>query len=210
MTRIVPAIQSRTLEQFQQSLRTVRQLTNRFQLDVVSSDFNDTPTIGVEEIPVVPGMECDVHIMARNPEPQIAAAKHLYPHLVILQFEGVENIRRILEGLHDEGQAVGVAINPETPVTAVADLLPIVDHVLIMAYPAGPSGQVLQPEVLGKAAQVRNLKPSVEVALDGGVAEDTLRQIAATGFDVVNVTTYLFSANDPMTRYTQLMEELSA
>ena len=210
MTRVVPAIQARTVEEYQQSLRTVRQLTNRFQLDIISSDFNENPTIGIEQVPAAVGMECDVHIMARNPRAQIAAAKHLYPHLIVLQYEGVDGIHQILESLHSEGQAVGVAINPETSVRDIAELLPIVDHVLIMAYPAGPSGQVLQPSVLSKAEQVRKLKPGVEVALDGGVSEDSIGQIAATGFDVVNVTTFLFSAKDPLSRYTQLMEGLRA
>lgn len=209
MTKVVPAIQPKTIEEYQQKLRVVRQLTNRFQLDVVGTDFNDDPTIELSAIAPSTGMECDVHIMARDPKPYIVAAKALYPHLIILQYEGVENIKEILARLHEGGQAVGVAINPETSVEDIAELIPVLDHVLIMAYPAGPSGQALQPAVLKKVAQVRELKPGVEVGLDGGVAEDTLGVIAKAGLDVVNVTTYLFSAEDPLSRYTGLMEGLA-
>jgi ribulose-phosphate 3-epimerase len=210
MPKIVPAIQPASLEDFQQKLRTVRQLTNRFQLDIVAADFNDTPTIELPEITLSPGIECDIHIMARNPLPHIEAAKRLYPHLIIVQYEGVENIKEILERLHEGGQAIGVAINPETEVSDIANIVPMLDHVLIMAYPSGPSGQTLQPKVLKKVAQVRALKPSIEVGLDGGVAEDTLSLIAKAGFDVVNTTSFLFSADDPLSRYTQLMEALAS
>lgn len=210
MAKIVPAIQPTSLEDFQQKLRTVRQLTNRFQLDIVAADFNDTPTVELGVITLSPGMECDIHIMARNPLPQIEAAKRLYPHLVIVQYEGVEGLERIIESLRESGQAVGVAINPETEVADITNIIPMLDHVLIMAYPSGPSGQALQPKVLKKVAQIRELKPSVEVGLDGGVAEDTLSLIAKAEFDVVNTTSFLFSADDPMTRYTQLMEELAS
>ncbi len=210
MAKIVPAIQPVSVEDFQQKLRTVRQLTDRFQLDIVSPDFNDTPTIELSEITLSPGFECDVHIMAHNPLPQIEAAKRLYPHLVILQYEGVEDLAGIIGRLRETGQAVGVALNPETDVADIASIIPLLDHVLIMAYPSGPSGQALQPKVLKKVTQVRALKPTVEVGLDGGVAEATLPLIAKAGFDVVNTTSFLFAAADPLSRYTQLMEALGS
>ena len=209
MTKVVPAIQPKTIEEYQQKLRVVRQLTSRFQLDVVGTDFNDEPTIELSGIAPSTGMECDVHIMARDPRPYIVAAKALYPHLLILQYEDIEGIDELLQDIHGGGQAVGVAINPETSVADIAHLVPILTHVLIMAYPAGPSGQPLQPAVLSKVAQIRELKPAVEVGLDGGVAENTLGVIAKADLDIVNVTTYLFSAEDPLSRYTQLMEGLS-
>lgn len=210
MVKIVPAIQPVSLEDFQQKLRTVRQLTNRFQLDIIAADFNDTPTIELGEITLSPGIECDIHIMARNPLPQIEAARRLYPHLVILQYEGVSGLEQILERMREHGQAVGVAINPDTEVAELANIISKLDHVLIMAYPSGPSGQALQSKVLKKVAQVRELKSSIEVGLDGGVAADTLSVIAKAGFDVINTTSYLFSADDPLSRYTQLMEALAS
>ena len=206
MTKVVPAIHVASPEEYRDQLRVVRQLTSRFQLDVIDPDFADSPTVSMTEIEVPIGMQCDVHIMSPNPGRYMEDALALKPEMIIVQYETVENVEEILEAIRSHEVRVGLAINPETSIEHIASLVGLIDHCLIMGYPAGRAGQTFQPKGLHKVAQVRQLKPTIEVGLDGGVAEESLERIAKANFDVVNVTTYLFSSQDILGRYTELME----
>ncbi|MHC4235380.1 MAG: ribulose-phosphate 3-epimerase, partial [Planctomycetota bacterium] len=53
------------------------------------------------------------------------------------------------------GAAVGVSINPGTPVSAVAPILPRVDLVLVMSVWPGFGGPTFIEDVLGKVAELR-------------------------------------------------------
>ncbi len=209
MAKIVPAILASNPEEYQQKIRLVRQLTDRYQLDVIDSEYADNPTLDLRQIEPRRDMLCDVHLMSRRPLHYLNDILALKPHMVIFQYEGAEDLVSALEKVKARGVLVGLALNPATEVDEVGSLLPQIDHVLIMAYTAGFAGQTLQPKVLKKADTTRQLAPTLEVGLDGGVSEDTLAKIAKAKFDVVNTNSYLFGSDDVLSRYSELMEALA-
>lgn len=209
MAKVVPALLVKTVDEYRQRLKVVKQLTDRFQIDVIDPEFADNETVDLALFEPRQDIRCDIHIMSPNPSPYIASASALHPGLIIVQYEGVPEVEKLIEDLSVRGIAAGIAINPSTAVTDIVHLLPALQHVLIMAYPAGFAGQDLQPSVLKKVAEVRELAPHVEVGLDGGVSAESLDRIAKAGFDVVNVNSYLFGAEDVLSRYTELMEALA-
>jgi len=210
MTKIVPALLVKTAQEYHDKIRLVRQLTDRYQLDVIDPEYADNPTVDLGDIEPRLDLQCDVHIMSFRPQRYIESALRLRPHMVILQFEQAENIEACIASIKRRGTVkVGLAINPQTEVESVAHLFAELDHILIMAYSAGFAGQKLQPKTLKKVAHVRELAPNVEVGLDGGVSDETLARIARCHFDVVNVNSFLFQSDDVLGRYSKLLEELS-
>nr|MBP9826946.1 hypothetical protein [Candidatus Saccharibacteria bacterium] len=126
-----------------------------------------------------------------------------------IQYEDAQGVVEALEKTVKQGLRAGLAINPDTTVAEIAPLLSLVSHVLVMAYPAGFAGQKLQPSIFSKVAELRSLKDSLEIGLDGGVNQATLSKIKKTHFDVVNVNSYLFEAESILTRYHEIIEALS-
>src|SRR5436305_13627849 len=64
------------------------------------------------------------------------------------------------------GAGPGVAINPSTPVTALADVTAQFDHVLVMSVNPGFGGQSFIPHSLKKIAAMRDLLRAAGSAAD--------------------------------------------
>lgn len=212
MTKIVPAILESELSAYRQKLNLVRQLTDRFQLDVIDGEYVDNRTLQPQDISPPSGMKLDIHLMVARPHEYIPACIKLRPYTILVQFEALaeaEQLRPILEKINNAGLRSGVALNPATDLSSVSPVFDAVNYVLLMAYPAGFAGQKLDRRVLTRVNEVRTLAPHAEVGLDGGVNASSLKAIAAANFDIVNTNTYLFNTDSPLTRYHELIGALA-
>lgn len=206
MTKITPAILVSSKEEYDKKLAIVRQLTGRFQLDIVDGEFADNRTVDPSQISRPNDLKMDVQLMVARPSEYLPRTLALRPHLVIIEFECQENLEPLLAQIKQAGSKAGLAIAPKTTVAEIENLFPTIDHLLIMGVEPGFSGQKLIPEVLEKASQARKIRPELEIGLDGGVSADNLSKIATADFDVISVNTYLFAVDDPASRYSELME----
>lgn len=208
MTKIVPAILAKSKEEYQSRLTTVRQLTDRFQVDIIDGEFVDNRTIGLDEVGRMTELKMDIHLMVAEPKVFIEKAVALNPNIIIIQFECGQDITPQIERIKKSGLSAGVAVNPDTKLSKIKPLIELLDHVLLMAYPAGFAGQKLQPEVIDKLAEARKLFPAAEIGLDGGVTEKNAKKILQAGFDTVNINSALFEAEDPLNRYSEFLGHL--
>ena len=205
MTKIVPAILAKSKEEYQARLTTVRQLTDRFQVDIIDGEFVDNRTIGLDEVGRMTELKMDIHLMVAEPKSFVEKAITLNPNLIIIQYECGQDITPHLERIKKSGLQAGVAVNPDTKLSKLKPLKDLLDHLLLMAYPAGFAGQKFQPEVLDKLVEARKLYPSVEIGLDGGVTDKNAKKILQSGFDTVNVNSALFEAEDTLNRYSEFL-----
>lgn len=205
MTKIVPAILAKSKEEYQACLTTVRQLTDRFQVDIIDGEFVDNRTIGLDEVGRMTELKMDIHLMVAEPKSFIEKAITLNPNLIIIQYECGQDITPHLERIKKSGLQAGVAVNPDTKLSKLKPLKDLLDHLLLMAYPAGFAGQKFQPEVLDKLVEARKLYPSVEIGLDGGVTDKNAKKILQSGFDTVNINSALFEAEDTLNRYSEFL-----
>ncbi len=134
--------------------------TEILHLDVMDGHFVPNLTYGM---PIVEGlrrhtdMPLDVHLMISDPleyaKPMVDAGADLLTFHIeaIHNRDAVETVERIRE----LGVGVGVALNPETPLSTLAPCLPIVDMVLVMSVEAGFGGQAFNPVALEKLRVLR-------------------------------------------------------
>lgn len=206
MAKIVPAVLIYTVDDYVHQLRLAKQMTDRVQLDVIDGIFADNKTVSPTELTADPAIQLDVHLMVNHPKEFIAHVLHLEPSLIIIQYEVNHDFNGALKLTHEHEIKTGIGINPETSIKDIKDYLDQIDHLLIMSYPAGFAGQKFQPENLSKVRQIREIRPDVEIGLDGGVSDDNLEQIIDAGVDVINVNSFLFEAADPIANYQKLTE----
>lgn len=205
MTKIVPAILAKSKEEYQARLTTVRQLTDRFQVDIIDGEFVDNRTIGLDEVGRMTELKMDIHLMVAEPKSFVEKAITLNPNLIIIQYECGQDITPHIERIKKSGLQAGVALNPDTKLSKLKPLKDLLDHLLLMAYPAGFARQKFQPEVLDKLVEARKLYPSVEIGLDGGVTDKNAKKILQFGFDTVNINSALFEAEDTLNRYSEFL-----
>ncbi|HYJ13012.1 MAG TPA: ribulose-phosphate 3-epimerase, partial [Thermomicrobiales bacterium] len=105
--------------------------------------------------------------------------------VVTFHIEATPHAHRVAQSIERAGGRPGVALNPATPLDAIAELLPFVRQVLIMTVNPGFGGQTFIPEMVQKVERLagiiieRQLDCVIEV--DGGINEDTIAAVVTAG-----------------------------
>ena len=104
---------------------------------------------------------------------------------------------------------VGVALLPETQPADVADIIRVVDSVLIFGGHLGYQGGVADLTQLEKIPAIQQINSTVTIEWDGGANLSNVSQIAAAGVDQINIGSAISGASDPAVVYRQLVEAVS-
>jgi ribulose-phosphate 3-epimerase len=172
-------------------------------VDVMDGHFVPNLTIGppvVEALHAVAQKPLDVHLMISEPrryarEFARAGASVLTFHREVVA--GAAEGREVIRAFRDEGvRQVGVALNPDTPVESVGELLADVDLVLVMSVFPGFGGQKFMGEVLPKVRWLREQGFERHVEMDGGLKAETLPLCAEAGTNVFVAGSAIFGAAD--------------
>ena len=129
--------------------------------------------------------------------------------LVIVHAEACTHLHRTLGRIRELGARAGVALNPATPIDAVAHVLAETDLILVMTVNPGFGGQRYIAEMEPKIAQARQLIDrsgrSIELEVDGGITDATIGGAAAAGADVFISGSWLFRHPDGKAAATALL-----
>ncbi|HUY99313.1 MAG TPA: ribulose-phosphate 3-epimerase [Thermomicrobiaceae bacterium] len=169
-------------------------------LDVIDGRFAPNITIGipvVEAVARTTHLPLDVHLMILEPERYVEQFAAAGATLVTVQVEASLHLNRTVQQIHAAGARAGVALNPATPLTAVEEILPIADLILVMSVNPGFGGQTFIPTALPKIARLRRMidesGSSTLIEVDGGINAGNIRQVADAGVDVVVAGSAVFS-----------------
>ena len=188
--------------------------TEVLHLDVMDGHFVPNFTYGM---PIVKGlkrhteMPLDVHLMISDPlkyaQPMVdAGADMLTFHIEAVQDQ---DPAKVVAEIRSMGVAVGVALNPETSLDALAPCVSEVDMVLVMSVKAGFGGQKFNSVALDKLQMLRSAHPDLLLQIDGGIDKETIGLARAAGCDLFVVGSAIFrpeNNND----YRQAISELDA
>jgi ribulose-phosphate 3-epimerase len=140
----------------------------------------------------------DVHLMVYEPEQLISEFAGAGADSITFHSEAVVHSHRILESIHNSGKKAGISIVPSTPVSAIEELLPFTDIVLVMTVNPGFGGQKLLPRCLEKARALVRLRAEKNynylVSVDGGIYESTALSAREAGVDVLVTGSAFFNA----------------
>lgn len=148
------------------------------------------------------GRPFHVHLMTTNPLDHIADFVSAGANLITVHAENGPLVPAALEAARRAGAATGLALGLDILPETVEPYLDLVDLVLIMGTPMGvkgvkPSRYVFE-RVLQTKAMVRKagLEEQVKVFVDGGIRENTVPNLRASGADGIIAGSLAFkSAN---------------
>jgi ribulose-phosphate 3-epimerase len=143
----------------------------------------------------------DVHLMIAPVDLYIPAFARAGADIITVHAEAGPHLHRTLQAIRAEGKQAGVAINPATPVSALAHVLDDIDLLLVMSVNPGFGGQSFIPETLNKLAQARALigNRPIDLEVDGGITADNARAVAQAGANVFVAGSSVYGGNDPAT-----------
>ena len=180
-------------------------------VDVMDAHFVPNLTIGppvVESIHAAAKKPLDVHLMITDPLEYAQPFARAGAHNLTFHIEVTESKRAALDvisAFRDAGvPLVGVALNPDTAIERVAEILERVDLVLVMSVFPGFGGQRFMPEVLSKVVWLREQGYAGHVEMDGGLNPETLPRCAAAGADVLVAGSAIYGVADRARRIREL------
>ena len=144
---------------------------------------------------------CDVHLMIEEPEKLTEQFRNAGADNLSVHIEACRHLHRNIQQIKSLGMKAGVAINPHTPVSQLADVLADIDLVCLMSVNPGFGGQKFIPNTIEKIKQLRRMiderKLPVLIEIDGGVTLENAPSIIAAGADVLVAGNTVFRSDDP-------------
>jgi ribulose-phosphate 3-epimerase len=203
--RVVPAILTDDQIALGKMVLQAETFTDYAQFDVMDGVFVPSRSVSCEQIAgVQTRLTWEAHLMVARPEACLEDFKKAGARRIVFHFEATRFPDHIVDSIRKLGIEAGLAVNPETPVDALAPLAKTVDSVLFLSVHPGFYGAKFIPEVLDKVRDFRRRYPRTEAGIDGGVKEDNIADIAATGANVIYVGSAIFLQPDPAESYRRL------
>ena len=205
LTKVVPAILTNDPAALETMIRQAESFTNYVQLDIMDGQFVPSQSITWEHLTNLPTkLSWEVHLMVLRPEDYLQGFHQAGAQKVIFHYEATPSPREVIARARELGLGVGLAINPETTVSTILPLVDEVDSALLMTVNPGFYGSKFIPEVMDKVAELRNVRPNMEIGIDGGVKESNITQIARAGVDVIYVGSAIFRQPQPGESFRRL------
>jgi len=205
--RVVPAVLTddpRTLAGLMQQAGT---FTDYVQVDIMDGKFVPSSSVTSEHLAAIKTrLKWEVHLMVEHPEQQIPAFKEAGASRAIFHYEATTSHSQVISLVRSLGMEVGIAVNPETPVSKIKPLTGEVDSILFLSVHPGFYGAKFIPEVLDKIKELRQARPKLEIAIDGGVSRNNIVQIAASGVNMICVGSAVFLQPQPAEAYQALVK----
>ena len=144
--------------------------------DVMDNRFVPNLTFGWDMIAAcraATGVEFEAHLMAHEPERDVARYVAAGCSRVIVQPEACLHVHKTLQVIRAEGAEAGLALNPGTPLSAVDELHDDISTLLVMTVNPGFGGQQFIETMIAKIERARQLiderAPHIRLEVDGGL-----------------------------------------
>lgn len=189
-------------------------------VDVMDGKFVPNISFGevvIDSIRRYTSLPLNIHLMVDEPGNLLPCFMKDLTDQVIVHAEACTHLHRTVFQVKEQGRQVGVALNPGTPLSAVEEVLPFLDIVLVMTVNPGFGGQTFIVSALDKVKRLRELiiakGYSARIEVDGGVKADwTARDSVRAGSNILVAGTAIFnpdeSVADALARMRKSLEEL--
>lgn len=172
-------------------------------LDVMDGHFVPNLTIGPDVVRAIrrsTSLPMNVHLMIESPDKFFRSFSEAGADSIVFHVEAAEDVSRSIKSLRELGVGCGLSLNPDTPVEEVLGYLGDIDLLLVMSVHPGFGGQKFIPESLQRMKLVREeartTNPTLDIAVDGGINENTAKMVLASGANVLVAGTALFSSEN--------------
>ncbi|MCP3991338.1 MAG: ribulose-phosphate 3-epimerase [Actinomycetia bacterium] len=189
---------------------------DRIQFDVMDGRFVPNLTFGPDVIAAVrPRVETpfEAHLMIEAPDHLLSRFIDAGCETIIVHAEACLHLHRTLATIGQLGASPAVALNPHTPIDAVAHVLDLIEMVLVMTVNPGFGGQTylasMEPKVVATRALLDTVDHWIDLEVDGGISAETIGGAATAGANVFISGSALYRNPDGLAAGVRELRELA-
>jgi ribulose-phosphate 3-epimerase len=203
--QIAPSILSADFARLGEQIRSVEEGgADIIHVDVMDGHFVPNLTIGppvVRSLHKATTLPLDAHLMIEEPDRFLEDFAEAGVSMLSVHPEAVPHLHRTVTTVRSLGMSPGVAINPATPISALEEILPFVDYVLVMSVNPGFGGQSF---IRASVDKVRRLRATIDarglavrIEIDGGIGPDTVAEVVRAGAEILVAGSAVFGTPNP-------------
>ena len=204
MKTLAPSILASDMLNLGEEIKKIEKSGSKYvHVDVMDGCFVPNISFGMPIISAVrrcTDLVVDVHAMIVEPDRYIddfikAGADIITFHLEALDRERILNA---IDKIHKNGKKVGISIKPNTSAEEVLPYLDLVDMILVMTVEPGFGGQKFMYDMMQKVKFLRekisSLDKTVDIQVDGGINDETLKIAMENGANIFVLGTAFFKS----------------
>jgi len=203
---IFPSILSADFTNLQLVCETVNNSkADGFHLDVMDGLFVPNISFG---FPIIVAIQrnaqkpLDVHLMIVDPGRYLERFRNAGANILTVHFEACKNLKQTINTIKKLGMKASVAINPQTPVSYLTEIISDIESVCIMSVNPGFGGQKFIENTYNKIEQMKEIirikKSNALIKIDGGVDLNNSFKLVHAGADILVAGTSVFGSEDPI------------
>jgi ribulose-phosphate 3-epimerase len=205
VTLFAPSLLSADFARIGEQIASVQNAGAEFlHLDVMDGRFVPNLTWGpkvIGDLRKLSPLVFDAHLMIVEPERYVEEFADAGCDRITFHLEATVHAQRLLQRIRERGPKPGLAINPQTPVVMLQDVIEDCSTILVMSVNPGFAGQQFIERTFAKVRETRELidqrKVDCLVEVDGGIGASNAKALVEAGADVLVMGSTLFDAADP-------------
>jgi len=142
----------------------------------------------------------DVHLMITPVNDLAKSFADAGADLISFHPEAVDDVAETINIIKQSGCKVGIAINPDTPLSVLKDIIAEIDLILLMSVYPGFAGQEFIEDTIEKISEAKKLidqqDHQIFLEVDGGINNETISRVSKAGANVFVAGSAIFGSSD--------------
>lgn len=203
--KIAPSVLSADFSKMGEEVKCVTDCgADVIHLDVMDGVFVKNITFGpklIKDVRKFSSAIFDAHLMIVEPWKYIEKFAESGADIITVHKEACgDRLKDTLKAIKSLGVKCGAVINPDTPVSSIADVIEECDMLLLMSVFPGFGGQKFIESVLPKLEEASKLIAStgkeIDLEIDGGINKENIVAVKNAGANVIVAGNTVFKETD--------------